>query len=69
MQTLANIVFGAMLAGLSLGPAGWTDAAQAGDDLTRAVMIVAGAECTGAQLDHAMARARAALPELPRRAH
>ena len=45
MQMLANMVFGAVLAGLSLGPAAWADAAQVGNDMSRAVMIVAGKEC------------------------
>jgi hypothetical protein len=69
MQTLANIVFGGILAGLSLGPAAWTDAAQAGAQLSRTVAFVAGTECAGSQLSHAVAKARAALPELPNGAH
>jgi len=69
MQTLANIVFGGILAGLSLGPAAWADAAQVGNNVSRAVMVVAGMECTGTPLRHAVARARAALPELPNGAH
>ena len=69
MQNLANIVFGAILAGVSLGPPAWTDAAQAGAQLTRAVTLVAGTECAGSRLSHAVARARAALPELPNGAH
>jgi hypothetical protein len=69
MQTLANIAFGGILAGLSLGPAAWTDAAQAGAQLTRAVEIIAGTECAGSQLNHAVAKARAALPGLPNGAH
>jgi hypothetical protein len=69
MQTLANIVFGAALAGLSLGPVAWTDAAQAGAQLTRAVALVAGTECAGSQLSHAVTKARAALPGLPLGAH
>ena len=68
MQMLANMVFGAVLAGLSLGPAAWVDAAQVGNDVTRAVMIVAGKECATTPLRHAVAKARAALPELPQNA-
>jgi len=69
MQMLANMVFGAVLAGLSLGPAAWADAAQVGNDVSRAVMIVAGHECAAATpLRHAVAKARAALPELPQSA-
>jgi hypothetical protein len=68
MQTLANIVFGAVLAGLSLGPAAWADAAQVGNDVSRAVLVVAGRECASTPLSHAVAKARAALPELPQRA-
>jgi hypothetical protein len=69
MQTLMNIVFGAVLAGLSLGPAAWTDAAQVGAQLSKAVSVVAGTECAGQRLSHAVAKARAALPELPNGAH
>ena len=68
MQTLANIVFGAVLAGLSLGPAAWADAAQVGNDVSRAVLVVAGRDCATTPLRHAVARARAALPELPNNA-
>ena len=68
MQTLANIVFGAALAGLSLGPAAWADAAQVGNDVSRAVLVIAGSECASTPLGHAVAKARAALPELPQRA-
>ncbi len=64
MQTLANFVFGAVLAGLSLGPAAWADAAQVGNDVSHAVLIVAGRDCATTPLRHAVARARAALPEL-----
>jgi hypothetical protein len=69
MQTLANIVGGAVLAGLSLGPAAWADASQMGAQISRAVSIVAGTECAGARLSHAVAKARAALPELPNGTH
>jgi len=69
MQTLANIVFGAVLAGLSLGPAAWADVAQVGDRLSKAALFVAGTQCAGTQLSHAVARARAALPDLPHSAH
>jgi hypothetical protein len=68
MQMLANMVFGAVLAGLSLGPAAWADAAQVGNDVSHAVMIVAGKECATTPLRHAVAKARAALPELPQSA-
>ena len=67
MHTLANIVFGAVLAGLSLGPAAWADAAQVGNDVSRAVLVVAGRDCATTQLGHAVAKARAVLPELPQR--
>jgi hypothetical protein len=69
MQTLENMVFGAVLAGLSLGPAAWANAAQAGANVSRAVLIVAGMECVETPLGHAVAKARAALPELPHGAH
>jgi hypothetical protein len=69
MQTLANIVFGAILAGVSLGPAAWTDVAQAGSQITKAVAVITGTECAGSRLSHAVAKARAALPELPNGAH
>ena len=68
MQMLANMVFGAVLAGLSLGPAAWADAAQVGNDVSHAVMVVAGKECATTPLRHAVAKARAALPELPQSA-
>jgi hypothetical protein len=68
MQMLANMVFGAVLAGLSLGPAAWADAAQVGNDVSRVVMVVAGRECATTPLRHAVAKARAALPELPQSA-
>jgi hypothetical protein len=69
MQTLANIVFGAVLAGLSLGPAAWADAGQIGTNVSRAVLVVAGMDCRETALNHALAKARAALPELPHGAH
>ena len=69
MQTLTNIVFGAVLAGLSLGPAGWTDAVQLNARVSKAVMVLVGFEDAGSPLGDAAARARAALPRLPNGAH
>lgn len=69
MQTLINIAFGAALAGVSLGPAGWTEVAEANSRLIHAASVMAGFEDAGSPLDHAVARARAALPELPHGAH
>jgi hypothetical protein len=69
MQTLMNIAFGAALAGVSLGPAAWADVAQVNGRLLHAASLFAGAEEAGSPLNHAVARARAALPDLPHGAH
>jgi hypothetical protein len=69
MQTLTNIVFGAVLAGLSLGPAAWSDAAQINAKISKTVMVMVGLEESASPLDHAVARARAALPHLPNGSH
>lgn len=58
---LANIVFGAMLAGFSLGPAAWTDAAKLNTKLCGAVMALAGSGQADSPIDHAVAKARNAL--------
>lgn len=64
MQTLINIAFGAAVAAASLGPAGWADVAEANSRLVHAASVMAGFEAQS-PLDHAVARARAALPDLP----
>jgi len=69
MQTLTNIVFGAVLAGLSLGPAAWADAAQINARVSKAAMVLVGLEDAASPLDHAVAKARAALPHLPNGTH
>jgi hypothetical protein len=69
MQTLLNIAAGAILAAASLGPAGWTEVAQANSRVIHAASVLAGFEEAASPLDHAVARARAALPELPHDAH
>ncbi|MBV9993329.1 MAG: hypothetical protein JOZ72_18800 [Alphaproteobacteria bacterium] len=61
MQMLANIVFGAALAGFSLGPAAWADAAKLNHQLCGAVMTLAGLEQAQSPLDHAVAKARSAF--------
>lgn len=67
MQMLVNIAFGAVLATATLGPGAWADVARARDGVVKAVMAMAGPAET--PLDHAVARARAALPELPGSGH
>ena len=69
MQMLENLAFGAILAGLSLGPAGWSDIAAVDARLSHAVMTIAGMKDAGSPLGHAVARARAALPEIPNDSH
>jgi len=69
MQTLLNIAMGAALAAASLGPAGWTDMAQANSRVIHAASVLAGFEEAASPLDHAVASARSALPELPHGAH
>lgn len=68
MQTLANIVIGAFLAGASLGPSVWSEVAWVDARLSQAVLMLAGAQEADSPLDHAVAKARAALPSLPSRA-
>ena len=69
MQTLVNIAFGAALAAASLGPTGWADVAQANSRLVHAASVMAGFEEAASPLDHAVAKARAALSDLPHDAH
>lgn len=68
MQTLINIAFGAVLATASLGPEAWTDVSQVNGRLLHAASFLVGIEA-GSPLDHAAAKARAALPDLPNSAH
>ena len=68
MQMLINIAFGAVLAAASLGPAAWDDIAQVNGRMLHAASLLAGVEA-GSPLNHAVARARAALPDLPHGAH
>lgn len=68
MQTLLNIAFGAALAGATLGPAGWSEVAEANSQIVHAASVLAGFE-DASPLDHAVARARASLPSLPNGAH
>ena len=69
MQMLINIAFGAVLAAASLGPAAWDDIAQVNGRLLHAASVLTGVEEAGSPLDHAVAKARAALPDLPHGAH
>jgi hypothetical protein len=69
MQTLTNIVFGAVLAGISLGPAAWSDASKLNACVSKTAMILIGLEGGASPLDHAVAKARGALPHLPNSAH
>jgi parvulin-like peptidyl-prolyl isomerase len=69
MQTLINIAFGAVLAGASLGPTAWAEAAQVNSRLLHTASVLAGVEEAGSPLDHAVAKAREALPDLPQGAH
>ncbi|HEY4943690.1 MAG TPA: hypothetical protein VII56_19845 [Rhizomicrobium sp.] len=62
MQTLGNLLVGAILAGISLGPVPWADARLLLDTpLSRAAATIGG---TG-EIDHAVATARTALAHLP----
>ena len=66
MQTLGNLVLGAVLAGISLGPAPWADASLlVHTGLSKAVVIIAETEKPGSPLDHPVATARAAFAHLP----
>jgi hypothetical protein len=69
MQLLANIAAGALLAGLSLGPAAWTEVSQAEHRLLQVTSQLIGVESAGSPLTHAVARARDALPHLPHGTH
>jgi hypothetical protein len=62
MQTLVNIVFGAMLAGASLGPTLWSDVARIDARLSQAAAVLMGMQEQGTPLDSALAKARSALP-------
>lgn len=64
MSTLVNIAFGAVLAGASLGPSGWTEIAEMKSQMLHAASVLAGFE-VGSPINQAAARARAALPDLP----
>lgn len=61
MQMLGNLVFGAILAGVSLGPAAWADTCALVDKPLAAAMAL---HPSASPLDHAAATARAALPHL-----
>jgi hypothetical protein len=66
MQTLGNLVIGAVLAGLSLGPSAWADTRIEADHLmARAATIIVGKNEAGSALDHAVATARGTLSHLP----
>ena len=65
MQTLGNLIFGAALACLSLGPSAWTEASSLGAPLPQATATVAGTGRIGASLDHSVAVVRAAFPLPP----
>jgi hypothetical protein len=69
MQLLVNIALGALLAGACLGPQAWADGAQAGGRIVHVASQLVGVEEAGSPLTHAVAKASAALPDLPRRAH
>lgn len=62
MQTLANIAFGAMLAGFSLGPAAWEDMARLNARVCESVMTMTGSGHAPSAIDDAVAKARTALP-------
>lgn len=69
MQLLGNIALGAVLACASLGPTAWADVAQVNGRLLHAASQLAGGREAGSPLTHAVAKARAALPDLPHGAH
>ena len=59
-------MIGAILAGLSLGPAAWADTRiEAGHLIAGAAMVVVGKCETGSVLGHAVATVRGTLSELP----
>ena len=61
MQTLGNLVFGAILAGVSLGPVTWSDACALVDKPLAAAMT-SGLHAPASPLDSAAAAVR--LPHL-----
>ena len=66
MQTLGNLVIGAILAGFSLGPVAWADTRmEMGHLIASATVIIAGKSVVGSPLDHAVATARGVLSQLP----
>lgn len=66
MQTLGNLLVGAILAGLSLGPAAWADTKMEADHLiSSAAMVIVGRGETGSALGHAVATVRGTLTRLP----
>ena len=66
MQTLGNLLVGAILAGLSLGPAAWADTKKEADHLiSSAAMVIVGGGETGSALGHAVATVRGTLTRLP----
>ncbi len=66
MQTLGNLVIGAILAGFSLGPVAWTDTRIEADHLmARAATMIVGKSDASSALDHAVATARGTLSQLP----
>jgi hypothetical protein len=69
MQLLANIAAGALLAGLSLGPAAWTEVSQVEHRVLQTASRLIGTESAGSSLTHAVASARGALPRLPHGTH
>ena len=69
MQLLANIALGALLAGASLGPSAWAGGVEMGGRLLHTASQLAGVEAAETPLAHAVAKARAALPDLPHGTH
>jgi hypothetical protein len=66
MQTLGNLMIGAILAGLSLGPAAWADTRiEAGHLIAGAATVIVGKCETGSAFGHAAATVRATLSALP----
>jgi hypothetical protein len=66
MQTLGNLLVGAILAGLSLGPAAWADTKMEADHLiSTAAMVIVGRGETGSAFGHAVATVRGTLSRLP----
>jgi len=66
MQTLGNLLVGAVLAGLSLGPAAWADTRMEADHMiSTAAMVIIGRGETGSTLGHAVATVGETLSRLP----